>query len=667
MGLFNDLLKLILGDPPSPRHEPTLAVPSTSMIVDDESENAHTGPGSWSVRLTGTFKSIKPLSWDDIPPLAVLTGPNGSGKSQLLAAIHSGVANAVQVREDERKLADIRKGEGTYRDILGRYAKVDKEKQSDEVQQSVQHARAQLSGYQSQSWEVTSRIARTPSATIELGGRRSWTVKDPGAVILASDAFQGGKSHPIAAANVSRLISSVGDRGYRHDLQHTQQRSAHPGTRPVTAETLARSPGLAVDLAEPLDGLGLAMQAHRLEEFHRYEREKQGEAPLEDPPPPPHEVMNDLLKEVGFPLRVSAPKRRIDESEPVRFLSQGVEVQVEDLSSGERTLIGLVSALYAGRSGARLPALFLLDEPDAHLHPSLTAQVLTAIRSVLVERLGVRVLLTTHSPSTVALAPDDAVFVIRDGAVHKTDKWEAVSTLTAGIVTVGPHTKHVFVEDIDDAAFYTAAAAVTEALDPTFPKGRLVFLPANKDKADPSKPGDGGCTRVLAWVGDMQTPSVAGLIDRDGAAVDVLDPQRIWRVGRHSLENYLLDPLLLATFVARIQNKPLNTFKPFVGNERALLSASAAELQPVVDEVVAAVAQPLHPTADTDPHEIAYVNGPTLTVPGWWLSTRGHDLYKHIQPALGFPPVPAKLTEMLTLTRLVPDELAAIFRKIAAS
>lgn len=636
------------------------------MPPDAIPERSCVPAGRWSVRLTGTFKSVPPLTWSDVPPLAVLTGPNGSGKSQLLAAIQSGIDGANRLQNDEKLLADLQIQLGNSDRAFDIYVSQSMTYQADDIKRMAEDVERGAQSIRAQILEIETRIEQALSASVTLHGATDTSISDPGDIALASDAFQGGTSRPIAPANVSKLLASIGDRGYRYGKSDAQRRS-QTGAMPVTAETLSVSPGLAVHLSNPLDGLGLAIQAHRVEHFHRIEQRGRGEEPSTPLPPPPYDVVNALLEEVGFPLRVSAPRLRIDEPEPVRFLSRGVEVEVENLSSGERTLVGLVSGLYAGGSGAHLPALFLLDEPDAHLHPSLTAQVLGAIKTVLVERLGVRVLLTTHSPSTVALAPDDSVFVLRDGAVHKTDKWEAVSTLTAGIVTVGPQTKHVFVEDHDDVAFYTAATQTVEVLDPTFPKGRLVFLPANKDKANPAKPGGGGCTRVLAWVGDLGTPSVAGLIDRDGAPADVTNPPRVWMLGRHSLENYLLDPLLLATYGARARGKALSSFDAFVGNERGLLSASAAQLQPIVDEVVSAIARVLSLSASSNPQGIAYVAGPTVTVPDWWMTTRGHDLVAPVNAALGFPPVPAKLVEMLRLTRLVPQELAGIFRQIAVS
>ena len=51
----------------------------------------------------------------------------------------------------------------------------------------------------------------------------------------------------------------------------------------------------------------------------------------------------------------------------------------------------------------------------------MTRHLLNVIKDVLVERYNVRTILTTHSPSTVALAPADSIFVMsaRDAATGR--------------------------------------------------------------------------------------------------------------------------------------------------------------------------------------------------------------------------------------------------------
>ena len=89
------------------------------------------------------------------------------------------------------------------------------------------------------------------------------------------------------------------------------------------------------------------------------------------------------------------------------------KVKFSELSSGEKVLISLVFALYNTKFDVEFPKVLLMDEPDASLHPSMTKQFLDVIQKVFVQDKGVKVILTTHSPSTVALAPEEAIFIVK--------------------------------------------------------------------------------------------------------------------------------------------------------------------------------------------------------------------------------------------------------------
>lgn len=97
-----------------------------------------------------------------------------------------------------------------------------------------------------------------------------------------------------------------------------------------------------------------------------------------------------------------------------------------------------------------------MDEPDAHLHPSMTRQFIDILKGVLVDHYKVRVILTTHSPSNVALAPETSLFVMareQPRIRRATSKAEAIGLLTSGLVIVSPGTRFVLVEDEDDVRF----------------------------------------------------------------------------------------------------------------------------------------------------------------------------------------------------------------------
>ncbi|WP_321338515.1 AAA family ATPase [Breoghania sp.] len=64
------------------------------------------------------------------------------------------------------------------------------------------------------------------------------------------------------------------------------------------------------------------------------------------------------------------------------------------------------------------PVLLLVDEPDAHLHPTAQERLVTVLAKA-AKHFGTQVILTTHSPSVVRALPTDARVVwMKDGAVQ---------------------------------------------------------------------------------------------------------------------------------------------------------------------------------------------------------------------------------------------------------
>lgn len=64
------------------------------------------------------------------------------------------------------------------------------------------------------------------------------------------------------------------------------------------------------------------------------------------------------------------------------------------------------------------PVLLLVDEPDAHLHPTAQEHLVTTL-SRAARDFGTQVILTTHSPSVVRALPNDAQVVwMKDGSVQ---------------------------------------------------------------------------------------------------------------------------------------------------------------------------------------------------------------------------------------------------------
>lgn len=174
-----------------------------------------------------------------------------------------------------------------------------------------------------------------------------------------------------------------------------------------------------------------------------------GESPLK--------FFNEVLKEFGvnnytfvdgFPLRNSEIMKQQQDIRDRAFmpmLKKGdIEISLGDLSSGEKILLAIASLIVKQRRkqpNDYLQGLLLLDEVDTNLHPSMMRNFLDVIQNVFIKEYGLKVILVTHSPTTIALVPEDSIFVMRrkeeEGArIEKSSGNDALSVLTEGFVSM---------------------------------------------------------------------------------------------------------------------------------------------------------------------------------------------------------------------------------------
>ncbi len=127
---------------------------------------------------------------------------------------------------------------------------------------------------------------------------------------------------------------------------------------------------------------------------------------------------------------------------PIKLIHNktGIEVSIEDLSSGEQILLALAMMVYKSRSQGVLPRLLLLDEIDATLHPSMIKKLLSVITDVFIGERNMNVIMTTHSPTTIALAPKESVFILKNDnglvSISRHSNQQAIEFLTEGFATL---------------------------------------------------------------------------------------------------------------------------------------------------------------------------------------------------------------------------------------
>ncbi len=266
----------------------------------------------------------------------------------------------------------------------------------------------------------------------------------------------------------------------------------------------------------------------------------------------------------------------------------------------------------------------------------MAQQFLNVIKNVLVDKFDVRVIMTTHSPSTVILAPTDSIYEMSrtEPRIRKApSKNHCVSLLTAGLVFVGEDTKYFLVEDKDDEEFYTYVynqLKTDDLIDSDIP---LVFIPAS------TKDNSGGKSVVQTWVSKLKDLGLMrilqGLIDADSGNV-VSDG--VHKIDRYSIENYLADPLLVyAALIDREQNPEIEGIKFSVGEEYKLKNLPEETLQRIADkifELVKPELQTIFPnfdvTTEMEKVEVHFVNDIKLLYPNWIVERRGKDIINQL-------------------------------------
>ncbi|SFF32115.1 AAA family ATPase [Spirosoma endophyticum] len=350
---------------------------------------------------------------------------------------------------------------------------------------------------------------------------------------------------------------------------------------------------------------------------------------------PPWEFVNQIFEAANIGYSINNPIE--DERDmPYAFKlvnkTNGANVNFSDLSSGEKVLMSLTLALYNTKLEISFPKLLLLDEPDAPLHPSMAKQLLSVIQEVFVEQKKVKVIMTTHSPSTVAMAPDDSLFVMQKEypRIEKKSKEQIMKLLTDGIPSFSIYAdnrRQVIVESEVDVSFYSK---VYDRLKKYIQNDKsLYFMPSGLIKGN-----TGNCDQVKKLVNTLANfgnQTIYGIIDWDNKNYG---NEKIFILGsssRYSLENYIYEPIILSNLLLREKIVERSYF----GLEEDdtfyhFPSFPKAKLQKIVNTLVSEIAKTLD-ISDNSVTTVYYVNEISLDIPTWYLLCQGHKLEEAIK------------------------------------
>lgn len=574
------------------------------------------------------------LRWENVPAFAVITGKNGVGKSQLLEVIASTFGALVP---------------------RGRMSMQSPERLTSSI--------ATIEGAEFQNGEVFHSYSAW-----QLAGGGSANKTSVQQAIREFATWHSPEISPWYAEELGRLagIESVKE------------------VRALTPEQIEQyvTPALLWGKGLPASRQSLAFLflAYRLFEQNAT---KNGKTPDEIRTlygAEPWTDLNEILAAADLSFRVVEPAVSTsyslvgDENYTLRIrdIERNCEVPFERLSSGEQVIMSMALWLFGARQVGRHYRLLLLDEPDAHLHPSMTRRFLDVIQKVFVEERGVRVIMTTHSPSTVALVPESSLFEmtrLSEPRIQRAaSRTEAIANLTDGFVITHEGMQIVMCEGKNDVPFYqTVWERLTETESNAANKllsklPSLVFVPGT---------GIQTVLGILPQLRDAGLNHFHAIIDRDK---DNQPSEGVHVIERRALENYLLDPISVWCLLHNEGKAP-----PVIGinisrGQRAQVKdRTEVELQAIADSILSPVEKKLTGLGvnETTRETIRFVNGKSLQYPKWLLHGKKEDLLKAFQVVLPRVTSGNRIHEELTTSfaalDMVPEDLLNLFKFIQSS
>lgn len=424
---------------------------------------------SISLKLLERYKSLQEgFVWSNIPPFAVITGVNGVGKTQLLEVIRGRSNGTNYGGKNQSILREITAPSGPVNLVFS---------------ENTTNSRLSLNGLIEYVNNVDQRLVQIRNIEQQINNCQN-NINN-----LRRQYSQ--TSERVGRLQIENRIETQVE--YIRDLQHQKlnvniyaydeelKRIAQKLGKKVDDLTEEEIRLFAIDNFESLttvdeltrfianENLRYMKRVTHLSETHQ-DQERESLVAQERP----YQTINRLFRQYGFDyfemLNPFPIDGRLDGE--IRFKGKGSEiVDYNSLSSGEQSIVQFVIWSYGQDfRGNRLDTM-VLDEPDAHLHPSMCRMMVEIFSEMSAKKEegggGIRIIITTHSPSTVAFTPEGSLFVMQREADNKR--------------VIKPTTSEDAVEILSDGIFTFSRAMSSFSMLSTSPKQNLVFVEGKTD------------------------------------------------------------------------------------------------------------------------------------------------------------------------------------------
>lgn len=583
------------------------------------------------------YKTINPFELDNLPDFVVLTGENGTGKTQLIEYLYhiskvdqngNYPASAEGAPQPDDELKNLISQESI--EPFGEY---------------IHPATVEING--SRLTNIVYRGVQAPS--VEVGGKFDWRkLYTAGEMIAQKHLFY--KTHESIFPNISEKTIEELTKAYQESIGF-HRGGARIGTdmqiptiSQTDIDTIKRIEEEQTEIDYSKDQyLYIAYQpvpasnvfAANLKFLYvQHWARIQAGLPVTKAP---WEIFNDIGKALNFKFELDEPNIEDKKFEVrLRDKARKVFISPDSLSSGEKVIFSLFVAMYSTHSEAHLPELIIFDEPDAYLHPSLCRTLLDVVQKIFVEQHHIKVIMTTHSPSTVALAPTGSIYRMVDGRMVSSNKKEAIVSLTAGLNTISVYyenVKQVFVEADNDNTYLTVVKDMAM-------RAGLLSTDVNLNFVNVGNDTNGGCSIVKKVVNDLVAAgnqTVFGVIDWDGLNIDSNRIKVLGQGIRYAIDNYAIDPLVVILIcledvasrekIGFERNASVTTFKEM----------NNVEQQKFVDIIIKELEKVIPENERTNADVVTYqtMEGRNYSIPAWFTKMQGHKLVKYMY--LAFP------------------------------